>query len=759
MKKTWIIGALIILLCAVGAGWYWYPLSDKALPKSYWKSYQKALVTFDQWGVPTIEGGDWGTIITTQGFLMASERLWQMDLLRRKAGGMLSEWFGEAAFEHDLANRSEDRIAIAKKAAKQLPEEEKLYCDSYANGINKFIKEQPQHWGLEYELMGSAPHPWSCSDTILILMEMADQLTATENSKLKANAWQKHLPSSWAQFLYPQNHRWNQPLFGEKSSEALELPAKVDWLKPYKLTGQAIKPVKIDPAFALGSNNWAYHSKKGSFLANDPHLRHSIPSIWYLIRMKRNKEDWVVGSSVPGIPGVILGMNPAFSWAFTNTGEDVDDLLAETINTDQTKYQDWDDQGQKIWRTLITKKFQIKVKGEDKPRTIQAKFTHRGPLKKDRYSGEGYYSRQWLALKPEVLRLPIKDLISMRTWDEVHKAIDNLSIPSQNILLMDRKGQMTYRNCGTGIFRALSVKTPKVQDAFDGEWLGFAPAYQRKRKTMSPSDKPSFLATANERIWVDEHHHHWSPDDRKARIREYLSQDKVLGYPEMEALQLDTTSKFRKQFVKWIAANIGKPSKKAQGLIKKFSKWDGSSRSDPLLFQQAKTAEDALEELLLRRIMDNFMPSEFNVPYQGRMKRAWKLELISRKNAFAAFGLNKREVAQFLATKMLEETRPHHEVNTWKAQHPFVKNVPLLGQYFAVKEHPQWGAFDTVNAEQAETGPSIRLIWNMEAPWRSSWIMAVGQSGHPGSKHYSSMQETWHKGKRIKVFADREAWF
>ena len=108
---------------------------------------------------------------------------------------------------------------------------------------------------------------------------------------------------------------------------------------------------------------------------------------------------------------------------------------------------------------------------------------------------------------------------------------------------------------------------------------------------------------------------------------------------------------------------------------------------------------------------------------------------------------------------MQKENKPHHEVNAWKSQHPFVANIPILGQYFAVKEFPQWGAFDTVNAEQVEIGPSVRMIWDMEKPWESSWIMPVGQSGHAGSQHYSSMQDLWHQGERVKVFPERKDWF
>ena len=454
----------------------------------------------------------------------------------RKASGQLSEWFGEKAYLHDVSIQKENRLAIAEQAAAALPQDEKLYCERYAQGVNRYLEDHPRRQGLEYWLLGAKAEAWSCKDSILILMELAQQLTTSKDEKIRATAWQQHLPKSWARFLFPQSHRWNKPYFSNKTAanssnnpsteveesppQGAQLPPKEHWLKPFKFSGQTLEPVQQDPSTAYGSNNWSYRSNHGFFLANDPHLSHSVPGIWYMTRLRMSKEQWIVGTALPGIPGIILGMNPHYSWAFTNTGEDVDNILKEEIEGDF--YRDRAPDGKLIWRPLIKKEFPIRVKGEAKPRMVEGLFTHRGPLFQDALLGDAFYSRQWLALNANLLRLPISKLILGKSIVDVHSAIDDLKIPSQNVLILDRLGNMSYRTSGTGIVRGHILDTPHTQLAFEGEWLGFEEPQQRRRLDVPvSSSEKTFLATANARVWEEAHYHNWTPDDRMDRIEGY----------------------------------------------------------------------------------------------------------------------------------------------------------------------------------------------------------------------------------------------
>ena len=243
-----------------------------------------------------------------------------------------------------------------------------------------------------------------------------------------------------------------------------------------------------------------------------------------------------------------------------------------------------------------------------------------------------------------------------------------------------------------------------------------------------------------------------------------MSQPQHLERKDMEQLQRDTHSRFRQELLKWFSEKAQPRSPEDKPFLASCSSWDGSSKSKPRLFYIASQLEKNLSSLLLRRIIDNYMPDKnFHVPYKGRMKRSWLLEVIHSPDGFAAFGLEPSEVASYLlssldANKMKTE---HQKENAWSAQHPFVASVPVLGRLFGVDTQVQWGAFDTVNAEEPKNGPSVRLVWDMSKPWESSWIVPVGQSGHCGSRYFANLRRSWRNNESIRVFSEdeRNQWF
>jgi penicillin amidase len=128
---------------------------------------------------------------------------------------------------------------------------------------------------------------------------------------------------------------------------------------------------------------------------------------------------------------------------------------------------------------------------------------------------------------------------------------------------------------------------------------------------------------------------------------------------------------------------------------------------------------------------------------------------------FAVFGLTGAEVARHLLDVLVEKDAGlvmHSVANRWRAQHPFVGRVPLIGRLFAVDEPLQWGAFDTVEAEQPTMGPSMRLVWDLRHPAESTWSFPVGQSGHVASPFYRNWQPLWADGASHRVFSDPVAW-
>lgn len=734
--------------------WLYAQVAHQGLDAKFWRDFKLAKVVFDDNGIPTLSHQNWEGLIKAQGYVVASERMWQMDLLRRKASGSLSPWFGAKTVKADLEKLREQRRQVAQRAVTTIDPNDRRFCELYAEGVNQFINEHSRKWGAEYNILQVTPEPWRCEDSLLIVMEMADLLTSSYKKEANEAAWREHIPESWYQFLFPQNHPWNQPMFGQKLVDGPSLPDSKHWLQKEHIEDQEELAQLVENPSVLGSNNWAYRGKKGDFLANDPHLKHMVPGIWFAQRLRVSASDWVVGVGIPGVPGVVLGMNPHLAWAFTNTGEDVDDLIEEELSKDGAYYADFNAQDEKVWLPIEKRQVRLAVRGEEQERSYVLNYTKRGALLDFKELPGRHYSRQWLALFKGKLSLPTVSIMRASTLASIDRAIDQMTIPGQNIVVMNRKSEILYRASGTGVLKKHQSNTPETVSL--GAWQGFEPAQKRKRRLLEKGY--GFLATANERIWMGGRHH-WSSDDRKRRIVEVLSSSDAFDFHDMEKLQLDTVSHFRQIILTWIANHHNGVPLEAQSYVQSWRTWDGSSESNSLAFYQARLAEMTLQKLLIRRIAKAYLPKGMELGYKKRLKRAWLLEVMNNKDGLEAFGLSSAEVASYLLSKIVEAGPLEHETqNKWRVQHPFVGRVPFIGQLFAIDEYEQKGDYDVISAEKPDMGPSVRLVWNLSDPMKSSWILPVGQSGHISSDHYSSMQSLWHSDQRLQVFADGEAW-
>lgn len=726
--------------------------------REYAAQLQGLKIVFDEAGIPSITGGTWMELGKAQGFVVASERMWQMDLIRRKAAGRLAEWFGPKALPMDIKAQREDRISVVEQSTTMLPREQLNFCDSFAAGVNQFIENFPGRWGIEYTLTGQKPEPWKCQDSLLVVLSMSEMLASGSEDEFAQGKWRKVLPPAWESFLYTMDHPWNKPFFNERERKPLQIPAGSDALPEKEISPTEIASTTdlSDELFAIGSNSWAWNGPAGSWLVNDPHLGQSTPQLWYGIRLKTAENEWVAGVSLPGLPGIVLGMNAHLAWAFTNVGEDVDDLLEEELSPDGTRYVASINGGQKQWRDVETRETKILVKGTA-AHHLAIRKTHRGPLLEMPEGSGRFYSRQWLPLKPGRIGIPLLGLNRARNWDELNKAADQFTVPAQNVLMMDHSGNIGYRATGTGVMRKVSGRFP--QPGVTGEWTGFAPPAERPRMWIEAEKgvNPTSMATANQRMWVDEFGHNWYGEDRQERINSVLASRNAHSQQQMLELQLDVTSRFRRELMRWIALNGVSSNETERELQQAWIRWDGSGQSDPAIFTDSIHAERMIYRILLGRLRDEFKPAlEDGEKYRWKLERAWLVALLSKKGGFKAFGIEDND----LATKVMQKVAESHgresyqEQNTWSGQHPFVRNVPVVGLLFKVKSNPQPGYADLVRAEKPDHGPSVRMIWNLRRPGDSEWMFPVGQSGHLGSKHYSDLRSRWAGGLMMKAIPD-----
>src|SRR5947208_11591373 len=156
-----ILGWILTLAVAVTGGAAWW-LLIRPLPQvdgtASLPGLQSAVtVERDIWGIPHIRAGSLADMAEAQGYVMAQDRLWQMDLLRRVARGELSEIVGATAIPLDKQFRLLRFGPAAERDVPVLDEESRTAMEAYARGVNKFIEQHRNKLPIEFTLLKYKP--------------------------------------------------------------------------------------------------------------------------------------------------------------------------------------------------------------------------------------------------------------------------------------------------------------------------------------------------------------------------------------------------------------------------------------------------------------------------------------------------------------------------------------------------------------------------------------------------------------------------
>src|SRR5688572_1301006 len=134
----------------------------------------------DERGIPYIEAANDEDLYFAQGYVTASDRLWQMDLQRRTARGELSEIFGQATLAQDKLHRTLGFGRIIDQAAANLDPKFNIVVTSYAKGVNAFIESlTEQTTPPEFRILQYKPRPWTPADSLAVGALMAEYLSTT----------------------------------------------------------------------------------------------------------------------------------------------------------------------------------------------------------------------------------------------------------------------------------------------------------------------------------------------------------------------------------------------------------------------------------------------------------------------------------------------------------------------------------------------------------------------------------------------------
>src|SRR5437870_4544909 len=130
-----IVAAHGMLLAAVQHGQQPAPGKQDTQALSVAGLHQAVTIRRDERGIPYIEAANDEDLYFAQGYITASDRLWQMDLLRRTVRGELSEIFGQATLSQDKTQRVFGFAGILEQTTAHLPPNLNAALNAYAKGV------------------------------------------------------------------------------------------------------------------------------------------------------------------------------------------------------------------------------------------------------------------------------------------------------------------------------------------------------------------------------------------------------------------------------------------------------------------------------------------------------------------------------------------------------------------------------------------------------------------------------------------------
>lgn len=705
----------------------------------------------DEWGIAHIYAETQNDLFFAQGFVAAQDRLWQMDLWRRQGEGKLAEVLGEKAIERDKFARLLRYRGDMKAEWESYAPDAKPIIESFVRGVNALIESSGDRLPIEFQLTGTKPEPWTpevCLTRMAGYVMTRNASTEVQRAVL-ARQFGKEFVDEWIE---------------TEPDKKLELPPGLDLegidSKILASATAAGGPIVFNPSD--GSNNWVIDGTMSAtgkpLLANDPHRTIALPSLRYMVHLVG--PGWnVIGAGEPALPGVAAGHNERVGFGFTIVGIDQQDLYVEEVNPANPNEYKW----KGAWRKMRVERESIRVKGEAKPREVELKFTHHGPVIYEDAARRRAYALRWVGSEPgSAGYLASLTLNRVQNWNQFVKAMDRWKVPSENLIYADVDGNIGWVAAGmTPVRKGWSGLVPVPGAEGKYEWQGFLPA-SALPQTYNPA--AHYVATANHNIlpagYNKELGYEWSNPLRFWRIREVLtSANRKFDIDDFQRLQHDVTSLTARELTGLLRQAKGAPSD-LQPYVQMLSGWDNRLEKD--------SGNAALFEIWLNYLPSHIFRRELS-PDQGRaiVSRISILKMIDALKTPTArrFGedpMAGRDQALFGSLgNAVEEAKKlmGEDASKWRwgtlHKAPFKHSLATDAErasLFNLPDIERGGDGNTVNNTSGANyrqnhGASFREILDVSNWDRSVATNVPGQSGQPGSPHYGDLLPYWAEGR------------
>ena len=764
-RRLVIAGAIVVLIVATVATAFGFlflrPLPTIDGDERLIGLHERGEVLRDRYGVPHIFAADQHDASFLQGYTTAQDRLWQMDLYRRAAAGRLAEVLGEPGLESDRFMRT---LGLTRAAALDLgvasPQVMEI-LQAYADGVNKFIDGHGDGLPVEFMILGYKPEPWSPLDSMsLAKLQIYDAAGNYTQELLRASIAER-LGLDVLPTLFPD----------PGPSAAYDRAA---WAEVAADLGGVRSPSAITSPLAgagegLGSNCWALagsRTKSGKpLLAGDPHLAVRNPSIWYEVGLS-TPDLSLIGFSIPGVPGVVIGHNDKIAWSFTYAYADTQDFFVE--HQDPTDLRRFEYQGRFEPATFLRES--IRVKGRAEPVTLDVAITRHGPLLTPVLPSPGVKAQlalRWTALDATKTLDAVMGMNRARSFAEFRRAAADFSGATLSACYADVDGHIGYLLVGRIPDRPGDGRLPVAGWTGTNEWRGLLPA-DANFSVLDPSDgiilnannRP--MSSASQAGYVGE----WDPGFRYAYLRSVLDQQRGADVAAMGRLQNDYTSIPVQRYRDALVA--GRPTTALGQQVQKIAReWDGTLAVDSA---GAAIYEAWLGQMSRAVFADKLGPGVFD-DYQtnGRITYAlYQLLASTTSTWFVSLGdpaLSGRDAQSGAALDAAAKdlvSRLGGDPATWRwgdlhtvvFEHPLSAAKPLdliftIGPVRRAGDgySPNNGAYSLSRPYGLRSHASERQVVDLGDVDASVSIIPVGQSGQPFSRHWGDQTPLWAAGQ------------
>lgn len=715
-------------------------------------------IRYDDRGVPHIFAESDTDLYFAQGYVMARDRLWQMDFASRAAAGRLSEVLGERTIEYDIYQRRIGMIYGAEQLLREMESDPQsaAVANAFAAGINAWIDQlTPASTPFEYKLLGFSPEPWTNLHTALMFMNIRKDLSGSSSEHRLAST-RLAKGDAFMDLFFGNNQPWVDPIS----------PRGTPWQSP-TLTPQApdsiyvsrslVGELPFQPNPYNGSNNWALSGSKTAtgrpLLTNDPHLNLTLPAIWYEVQLVAPGVN-VYGVTLAGIPGVTIGFNGDVAWGLTNVGSDVMDFLEITWKDSTRSEYLYDGQ----WLVPEQRTEVVRIKGQP-DRTETVLYTIHGPvvLKHNERAFNVMtppdHAMRWVAHDPSNELLTVYKLNRARNKSDLMEASSTFRAPAQNIVYATREGDIGIVSNG-----ALPAKWPG-QGKYPGDgsdprytWQGFIP---QEELPQIHNPVRGFVSSANQHPAAPDEYPYYldyafAPFERGARINQRLEAMSAATPDSMFALLKDNYSLHAASILPRILEGIDGwdvdtlDTQAARSLIASWDYRHDPDKGGAALF--LRWWSELSSAIWSDEYPDGYL---YSVPQRDIMVKALLNvpdgEWVDDKRTPQVETLDDIIRIAFVRAVRYVSNAQGTDASQWTwvdGQGANINHLLNLAP-LNVRRIEAGGCAECVNAFRNGNGPSWKMVVSLEDDVRAWGVYPGGQSGNPLSPFYKNNIEKW----------------